>query len=257
MLLTLLALAVPPAFAISDDALNTVATGPAAIEVSTTLDSCGTLDNGIVCKLDVSFDPIENAASYSATITRADGSVIDYGTVGPGGTSLWVPYVGSGNYSVRITAYGEPESPDDADGRGDVLAVGSSNEGRNRGEARDKDRDAQTEIEQDLEADVTGRGPEDTRNSDASGAPETDVGAAPAAPAAVAPRELLPLFERALDALRGADALVIVTEWHEFREPDFGRMRKLMRAPVVFDGRNLYDPKDIKSQGFTYLSVGR
>ena len=183
MLLTLLALAVPPAFAISDDALNTVATGPAAIEVSTTLDSCGTLDNGIVCKLDVSFSPVDNAASYSATITRADGSVIDYGTVGPGGTSLWVPYVGAGNYSVRVTAYGEPESPDDADGRGEVLAVGSSNPGRNRGEAREKDERGTGEIEQDLETDITGRSPDDARNSEATGAPETDVGAAPTAPA--------------------------------------------------------------------------
>ena len=40
----------------------------------------------------------------------------------------------------------------------------------------------------------------------------------------------------------GADALAIVTEWHEFREPDFSRMRKLMRTPVVFDGRNIYQP---------------
>jgi hypothetical protein len=182
VLLTLLALAVPPAFAISDDALNTVPTGPAAIEVSTTLDSCGILDNGVVCKLDVSFNSVENAATYSATVTRADGSVIDYGAVGPGGTSLWVPYVGSGNYSVRITAYGEPETPDDADGRGDVIAVGSSNPGRNRGEARQKDHGDKGEAEQAVETGVTGRGPDDAGNSDASGAPTTDVGAAPTAP---------------------------------------------------------------------------
>lgn len=62
---------------------------------------------------------------------------------------------------------------------------------------------------------------------------------------------------KSYEALRGADALVIVTEWHEFREPDFARMRNLMRTPVIFDGRNLYDPKDIKAQGFTYHSVGR
>jgi len=58
-------------------------------------------------------------------------------------------------------------------------------------------------------------------------------------------------------ALTGADALVIVTEWNEFREPDFARMRKLMRNPVIFDGRNIYNPEQIRAQGFTYFSMGR
>ncbi len=58
-------------------------------------------------------------------------------------------------------------------------------------------------------------------------------------------------------ALAGADALAIVTEWNEFREPDFARMRKLMRGPVIFDGRNLYNPDQIRGHGFTYLSIGR
>jgi UDPglucose 6-dehydrogenase len=58
-------------------------------------------------------------------------------------------------------------------------------------------------------------------------------------------------------ALTGADALVIVTEWNEFREPDHARMRKLMRTPVIFDGRNIYNPEQIRSQGFTYFSMGR
>jgi UDPglucose 6-dehydrogenase len=59
------------------------------------------------------------------------------------------------------------------------------------------------------------------------------------------------------DALSGADALALVTEWNEFREPDFARMRKLMRTPVIFDGRNIYKPETIRSQGFTYFSMGR
>jgi UDPglucose 6-dehydrogenase len=59
------------------------------------------------------------------------------------------------------------------------------------------------------------------------------------------------------DALAGADALAIVTEWNEFREPNFTRMRKLMRGPVIFDGRNLYSPDQMKAQGFTYYSIGR
>ena len=58
-------------------------------------------------------------------------------------------------------------------------------------------------------------------------------------------------------ALSGADALAIVTEWNEFREPDYGRMRKLMRTPLIFDGRNIYRPEIIRSQGFTYFSMGR
>ena len=63
--------------------------------------------------------------------------------------------------------------------------------------------------------------------------------------------------ENGYAALTGADALVIVTEWNEFREPDFPRMRKLMRDPVIFNGRNLYNPDQIRGHGFTYLSIGR
>jgi UDPglucose 6-dehydrogenase len=59
------------------------------------------------------------------------------------------------------------------------------------------------------------------------------------------------------DAVKGADALVIVTEWNEFRRPDFSRIRSLMRSPVVFDGRNLFAPAQMKQNGFTYYSIGR
>ncbi len=59
------------------------------------------------------------------------------------------------------------------------------------------------------------------------------------------------------EALKGADALVVATEWNEFREPDFGRIKKLMRDPVVFDGRNIYTPDVLRAQGFTYFSIGR
>jgi UDPglucose 6-dehydrogenase len=65
------------------------------------------------------------------------------------------------------------------------------------------------------------------------------------------------LANKNYDALKGADALVIATEWNEFREPDFARMRKLMKTPVIFDGRNIYSPEQMKAQGFTYYSVGR
>jgi UDPglucose 6-dehydrogenase len=59
------------------------------------------------------------------------------------------------------------------------------------------------------------------------------------------------------DALKGADALAIVTEWNEFRRPDFERMRTLMRSPLIFDGRNLFTPEQMKQNGFTYHSIGR
>jgi UDPglucose 6-dehydrogenase len=59
------------------------------------------------------------------------------------------------------------------------------------------------------------------------------------------------------DALRGADALAVITEWQEFREPDFTRMRKLLKSPVIFDGRNIYQPEQMKELGFTYKSIGR
>ncbi len=65
------------------------------------------------------------------------------------------------------------------------------------------------------------------------------------------------LANKNYDALKGADALVIATEWNEFREPDFARMRKLMKTPVIFDGRNIYSPEQMRSLGFTYYSVGR
>jgi UDPglucose 6-dehydrogenase len=62
---------------------------------------------------------------------------------------------------------------------------------------------------------------------------------------------------RPYDALQNADGLAIVTEWQEFRHPDFSEMRRIMREPVIFDGRNLYDPKVVAGHGFTYYSIGR
>jgi UDPglucose 6-dehydrogenase len=59
------------------------------------------------------------------------------------------------------------------------------------------------------------------------------------------------------DALEGADALLIVTDWNEFRRPDFARMRQLMKTPVIFDGRNLYDHDVMREQGFAYYPIGR
>ncbi len=63
--------------------------------------------------------------------------------------------------------------------------------------------------------------------------------------------------ENGYAALKGADALAVVTEWNEFREPDFQRMKKLLGTPVIFDGRNLYNPDQMRAHGFTYFSIGR
>jgi UDPglucose 6-dehydrogenase len=62
---------------------------------------------------------------------------------------------------------------------------------------------------------------------------------------------------KSYEALTGADALALVTEWNEFREPDFDRMKKLMRQPLIVDGRNIYTPEAVRGHGFTYVSIGR
>jgi UDPglucose 6-dehydrogenase len=59
------------------------------------------------------------------------------------------------------------------------------------------------------------------------------------------------------EAAQGADALFLVTEWNEFRQPDFERLKRVMRGSVVFDGRNIWDPGKLRSLGFTYYGVGR
>jgi UDPglucose 6-dehydrogenase len=63
--------------------------------------------------------------------------------------------------------------------------------------------------------------------------------------------------DRNYDALNGAAALLVLTEWNEFRRPNFKRIKALLREPVIFDGRNIYDPADLRKQGFTYYSIGR
>jgi UDPglucose 6-dehydrogenase len=57
--------------------------------------------------------------------------------------------------------------------------------------------------------------------------------------------------------LDGADALVLVTEWQAFRNPNFERIKSTLKQPVIFDGRNIYDPKQLRDMGFTYYSIGR
>lgn len=63
--------------------------------------------------------------------------------------------------------------------------------------------------------------------------------------------------ESQYDALAGVDALALVTEWKPFRRPDFGRMKDIMNTPVIFDGRNQYDPEKLRQEGFGYIGIGR
>ncbi len=70
-------------------------------------------------------------------------------------------------------------------------------------------------------------------------------------------RDDLTLCETPEAALQGADALVVITEWNQFRSPDFELLHKQLKEPVIFDGRNLYDPDFLAKKGFTYYSIGR
>jgi UDPglucose 6-dehydrogenase len=58
-------------------------------------------------------------------------------------------------------------------------------------------------------------------------------------------------------AAEGADAILLITEWHQLRQPDFGRLRKLVRTPLLFDGRNVWDPVAARAAGFEYIGIGR
>lgn len=69
--------------------------------------------------------------------------------------------------------------------------------------------------------------------------------------------ERLTYCDRPYSVLEGVDGLAIVTEWQEFQRPDLELMRRLMREPVIFDGRNLFEPKAMKTAGFTYYAIGR
>ncbi len=70
-------------------------------------------------------------------------------------------------------------------------------------------------------------------------------------------RKRIDIMENGYDALRGADALAVVTEWNEFRTPDFKKIKKLLKKPVVFDGRNIYNQDELRKIGFTYYGIGR
>jgi UDPglucose 6-dehydrogenase len=84
-----------------------------------------------------------------------------------------------------------------------------------------------------------------------------DPVAGPNARQTLSENDLVQVVDQQYDALDGADALAVVTDWNQFRNPDFGRIKALLRAPIIFDGRNLYSFAIIASQGFAYFSIGR
>src|SRR5215207_5768511 len=109
LLLAVLALAVPvPAFALGTGSVSAAG----SLDAQASLDSCGLFENQIVCKIDASYNDVAGATSYTASVSAPNGAVSDYGTVGAGGTSFWVPYVGNGTYTVEIQAWGTPPSND-------------------------------------------------------------------------------------------------------------------------------------------------
>jgi len=67
----------------------------------------------------------------------------------------------------------------------------------------------------------------------------------------------LELCESSGDALKGADALVIITEWQEFQSPDFAELKEALADAVIFDGRNLYEPEAVENFGLAYYAIGR
>jgi hypothetical protein len=108
LLLAALALAAPvPAFAVG---LATDETGTGSLDAQASLDSCGLFENQIVCKIDATYNQVSGATSYTASVSAPNGAVSDYGSVGAGGTSFWVPYAGNGVYTVEIQAWGTPPS---------------------------------------------------------------------------------------------------------------------------------------------------
>lgn len=73
----------------------------------------------------------------------------------------------------------------------------------------------------------------------------------------IAPSDRVQYCEHQYDAITGVDALLLITEWHQFRKPDLAKMKEIMKQPVVFDGRNQYDPSTMAKEGFAYYGIGR
>lgn len=107
LLYALLALVVPlPAFALTGGDATAQ-----SLSVSASLGGCGLAQTTIMCEIDASWNSIEGADYYTASVSAPDGSVTDFGNVGSGSASVYIPYAGDGSYSVQVTAWGQPPKP--------------------------------------------------------------------------------------------------------------------------------------------------
>ncbi len=130
ILCVLLALAVPlPALALTG---GDAPAEPTSIQVSASLGGCGTAGANVVCEISASWSEVPGATGYTASVTSADGSVVDLGEVGGGSGTFSVPYVGNGTYTVTVLAYGTPPGADQPE----VIAKGSSDGGGHRKKTR-------------------------------------------------------------------------------------------------------------------------
>jgi UDPglucose 6-dehydrogenase len=84
-----------------------------------------------------------------------------------------------------------------------------------------------------------------------------DPVAGPNARRILADNPLVEICEDQYETLKGAEALAVVTEWNQFRNPEFARIKAALAAPILFDGRNLYSPALLAAEGFAYFCVGR
>jgi len=126
--LALIALAVPfPALALDGGGASD-SQGTQTLTVTVSLDSCGLAGSQVLCKIDAGWNALDGADNYSVSVTSPNGAVVDQGETSGQGSSVWVPYVGPGTYSVTVTAYGTPPGEEE-DGEPEVIARESSMSG--------------------------------------------------------------------------------------------------------------------------------
>jgi len=120
--LALVALAVPfPALALDGGGTPDSQGGTASLTVTASLDSCGLAGSQVMCKIDAGWNALDGAENYTVSVTSPNGAVVDQGETSGQGSSVWVPYVGPGTYSITVTAYGTPPGEED-DGSPEVIA---------------------------------------------------------------------------------------------------------------------------------------
>src|SRR5690606_5407107 len=102
--------------------------GTRALAVSASLGGCGATAEGIACRIDVSWSPVEGAERYTVTVARPDGAVLELGSSKGTSTTVWVPYGGAGSYGVTVTAWGE----EDEDGKSTPIASGDAEPGKGK-----------------------------------------------------------------------------------------------------------------------------